>query len=58
MKEVCELVTPPSPLFFVSVDFRGLTRPASCLESISLELIDSKGVGERAVTGLRGRGSP
>ena len=41
MKEVCNSVTPPSPLFFVSVDFRGFRVAVSCLESISLELIDS-----------------
>ena len=44
MNDVCNSVTPPSPHVFVSVDFKTLTGPVSCLESISLELIDSKGV--------------
>jgi hypothetical protein len=47
MKEDCKLVTPPSPLFLKSGDFRGFMGAVSCLESIGLELIDSKGVSRK-----------
>ncbi len=44
MKGDCKVVTPPSPLFLISGDSRGFMGPVICLESISLELIDSKGL--------------
>jgi hypothetical protein len=53
MKGDCKLVTPPSPLFLKSGDFRGFTGAVSCLESIGLELIDSKGVSRGAWRGVR-----
>jgi hypothetical protein len=53
MKEDCKLVTPPSPPFLISGDSRGFTGAASCLESISFELIDSKGVSRGAQRGVR-----
>lgn len=34
----------PLPLFFVSDDSRGVKGAASCLESISSKVIDSKGL--------------
>ncbi len=49
MNRNCKLVTPPSPLLFASGDSRGVRVPVSCSESISLELIDSKGVGGRTL---------
>jgi hypothetical protein len=47
MKGDCKLVTPPSPLFLKSGDFRGFMGAVSCLESIGLELIDCKGVSRK-----------
>jgi hypothetical protein len=46
VRGVCKLVTPPSPLFLKVIDCRGFTGPVSCLESISLKPIDTKGVRE------------
>lgn len=46
MKGDCKLVTPPSPLFLKSGDFRGFMGPVSCLE-------DSKGVSRGARRGVR-----
>jgi hypothetical protein len=47
MKGDYKLVTPPSPLFLKSGDFRGFMGAVSYLESIGLELIDSKGVSRK-----------
>ncbi len=42
----CKLVTPPPPCFLKVIDTRGVTAPVNLLESTSLKLMDSKGVGE------------
>ena len=44
-----KLVTPPPPLFLKSGDSRGVKGPASCLKSISLKVIDCKGVRRRGL---------
>jgi len=53
MKGDCKVVTPPSPLFLISGDFRGFRGAVSRLESISLELIDSKGLSGEARPAVR-----